>query len=229
MVSAETKLRLVSYLLERREEERERRRLEIIEAAERLYAEKGWDLLTMDQVARSARLSRTLVYVYFKDKDDLLLAIAGRGIERLAERFREAAANIERGIDKMEAMGRAYIAFGTEFPHYFDAETRFQTGHKLGQKLGEDRPSEVFCAHAADKVHNVLVETLRLGVADGSIRADIGHLDIVSVAMWAFSHGLVQIATAKGEALDARGISVAQLTEDSIRMLQYMLAARPAG
>jgi len=50
----------MSYLAERREEEKERRRLEIIEAAESLYAEKGWDAVTMDQVARQARLSRAL-------------------------------------------------------------------------------------------------------------------------------------------------------------------------
>jgi len=212
-----------TYLLERRVEEKERRRLEIIEAAERAYMEKGWDLLTMDQVARSARLSRALVYVYFKDKDDLLLAIAGRSIERLAERFREAASHAERGLEKIEAMGRAYIAYSIEFPHYFDAETRFQAG----RKLGEDRPCEVACAEAVDKVHNVLVETIRLGLADGSVRADIGDPEVVSVALWAFSHGLVQIVTAKEQALAARGIAVAQVTEESIRMLQYMLAARP--
>ena len=215
----------MSYLAERREEEKERRRLEIIEAAEGLYAARGWDVLTMDQIARAARLSRALVYVYFKDKDDLLLAIAGRGMEKLAERFREATRNVERGLDKMEAMGRAYIVFGTEFPHYFDAETRFQSGHKLG----EDRPCEADCGLAATKVHDVLVDTLRLGLADGSIRPDIGDVDIVSIATWAFSHGLVRIATAKGADLRERGVSVDQLIAESIGMIRFMLAARSPG
>lgn len=215
----------MTYLAERREEEKERRRLEIIEAAERIYAEKGWDLLTMDQVARVARLSRTLVYVYFRDKDDLMLAIAGRSLERLAARFREAAAAPKRGLDKLEAIGRAYIAFGIEFPHYFDAQTRFNAGHKLG----EDRPCEVDCVEAIDKVHTVIVETLRLGIADGSIRPEVGDVEVVSAMMWAFSHGLVQIVTAKSEDLAARGISAQQLTENSIRMIQYMLAAPAKG
>ncbi len=35
----------------------------------------GWDAMTMDQVARKARLSRALVYVYFKDKMDLMFGI----------------------------------------------------------------------------------------------------------------------------------------------------------
>jgi TetR/AcrR family transcriptional regulator len=51
----------MSYIALRREEEKERRRAEILDAAEVLYAKKGWDALTVDQVARSARLSRALV------------------------------------------------------------------------------------------------------------------------------------------------------------------------
>jgi AcrR family transcriptional regulator len=46
----------MSYISVRREEEKERRRAEILDAAEALYAKKGWDALTVDQVARSARL-----------------------------------------------------------------------------------------------------------------------------------------------------------------------------
>lgn len=65
----------MSYLTERRQEEKDRRRAEIVEAAEALYAETGWDGITMDQVARRARLSRALLYVYFEDKQDLHLAL----------------------------------------------------------------------------------------------------------------------------------------------------------
>ena len=66
----------MSYIAERRQEEKDRRRIEIVEAAEDLYRELGWDAVTMDSVAKRARLSRALVYVYFKDKRDLHFAIA---------------------------------------------------------------------------------------------------------------------------------------------------------
>ena len=48
----------MTYIAERRQEERDRRRAEIVDAADALYAEAGWDVMTMDQVARRARLSR---------------------------------------------------------------------------------------------------------------------------------------------------------------------------
>src|ERR1700724_4454263 len=95
----------MSYIAERRGEEKERRRAEILDAAEALYAKKGWDALTVDQVARSARLSRALVYVYFRDKEELLFAIGERAMRLLRDRFIEAAASHAGGIDKIAEIG----------------------------------------------------------------------------------------------------------------------------
>jgi AcrR family transcriptional regulator len=91
----------MSYIAERRQEEKERRSDEIVEAAVELYRELGWDAVTMDSVARRARLSRALVYVYFKDKQDLHFAIAARALEVLRQRFTEATARARTGIDKV--------------------------------------------------------------------------------------------------------------------------------
>jgi len=115
----------MSYLAERRGEEKERRRLEIIEAAEALYAEKGWDAVTMDQVARTARLSRALLYVYFKDKEDLLFALTSRALEELRRRFEQAVEGHTLGLDQISAMGRAYVLFQQEKPFQFDACSRY--------------------------------------------------------------------------------------------------------
>src|SRR3984893_7356585 len=110
----------MSYIAVRRGEEKERRRAEIFDAAEALYAKKGWDELTVNQVSRSARLSRALVYVYFRDKEDLLFAIGERAMRLLRDRFMAAIVVPARGIDQVDAIGRAYMDYAHEFPHYFD-------------------------------------------------------------------------------------------------------------
>ena len=70
----------MSYIAERRLEEKERRRAEIVDAAEAAGREVGLDALTMDDVARRARLSRALLYVYFQDRSDLMFGLAERAI-----------------------------------------------------------------------------------------------------------------------------------------------------
>ena len=96
----------MSYIAERRQEEKDRRRAEIVDAAEALYAETGWDAITMDQVARRARLSRALLYVYFNDKGDLHLALVERALEALCDRFEAAKQDHPSGIAEVEAIGR---------------------------------------------------------------------------------------------------------------------------
>ncbi|HEY9664016.1 MAG TPA: helix-turn-helix domain-containing protein, partial [Allocoleopsis sp.] len=80
----------MNYLTERREEEKERRRETILDAAEHVFALKGFDAATMDQVARKARVSRALVYVYFKDKTALQLGVCIRGLKILRQAFESA-------------------------------------------------------------------------------------------------------------------------------------------
>lgn len=213
----------MSYVAERREEEKERRRAEIVDAAERLYAELGWDAVTMERVAKSARLSRALIYVYFQDKSDLLLAIAERALAELRERFIAAAASQTSGLDKVQSIGRAYVLFQQEMPYRFDACSRFHAHQAAGQ------PTDDACAAAGDAVIAVIVEALMQGQADGSIRKDIGNPAQVCVMLWAFTHGLIQIGTNKTQEIARLGIEVSQLMEGSFAMLRYMLAAKPAG
>ena len=82
----------MNYIAERRLEEKERRRAEIVDAAEAAGREVGLDALTMDDVARRARLSRALLYVYFQDRSDLMFGLAERAMTMLHGRFVEARA-----------------------------------------------------------------------------------------------------------------------------------------
>jgi len=212
----------MSYIAERRVEEKERRRAEIIDAAEKLYAKKGWDAVTMDQVAKSARLSRALLYVYFRDRDELQFAIGERALKVLREKFTEAVAQHARGIDQIEAIGRAYMHYAREFPHYFDICSRFQS-HAVSATPG---PTESACAVAGDASMLVVVGAIRTGIADGSMRNDIGDPMLFAVTLWAFTHGVIQLAMAKGSELERLGVTVPHFGEYALSLLREIGAPR---
>ncbi|HEX9772259.1 MAG TPA: TetR/AcrR family transcriptional regulator [Steroidobacteraceae bacterium] len=205
----------MSYIAERRQEERDRRRGEIVDAAEAVYSEVGWDAVTMEQVARRARLSRALVYVYFKDKRDLHFALVERSLETLKLRFEAAVAGQVRGIDQCEAIGRAYVDFSRDLPHYFDACARFQA-HQT--ESGELEPNELACAEAGHRVHEVIVTSLNRGIADGSVRSDLGDPYVTSLALWAFTHGVILIAGSKGAQIEHEGIRVSAMIDHAFGM-----------
>ena len=205
----------MSYISERRQEEKDRRRAEIVDAAEALYAETGWDAITMDQVARRARLSRALLYVYFKDKNDLHMALVERALDALRDSFETAKQSHPTGIAEVEAIGRAYIAYSQEKPHYFDACARFQA-RPLGDLQAQ--PNEAACMAAGHRCHEVIVDSLNRGVADGSIRGDLGNAYVTALSLWAFSHGLIQIASTKGGQIEHEGTPVAAFIDHALAL-----------
>jgi len=149
--------------------ERERRRLEIIEAAEVLYAEKGWDAVTMDQVrthrpavARPAHTSTS------RTREDLLFALTSRALEELRRRFEQAVEGHALGLDQISAMGRAYVLFHRKNRTSSTpaAATTPITPTGPGERTGLQR--------AGDGLIAVMIGALQRGIADGSIRADIG-------------------------------------------------------
>jgi TetR/AcrR family transcriptional regulator len=205
----------MSYIAERREEEKERRRSEILAAAEKLYTKEGWDAVTMDQVARSARLSRALVYVYFRDKEDLLFAIGDRAMQLLKSRFEAAAAAPGTGLQHVEAIGRAYMGYALEFPHYFDVCSRFQS-HTMGS---EPSANETMCQRAGDQVIGTVVGVIKAGIRDGSLRKDIGDPLMLAFSLWAFTHGITQLVMAKSADLARRGIAIPDFSNYAFKLL----------
>ena len=208
----------MTYIAERRGEEKERRRAEILDAAQALYLEKGWDALTVDQVARNARLSRALVYVYFRDKEELLFAIGERAMRLLRDRFIQASAAQTSGLDQVVAIGQAYMTYAHEFPHYFDFCSRFHA-HSVAIDPGSH---EGACQAAGDEAIGSVVRAIETGLRDGSIRADVGPPVLFATSLWAFTHGIIQLAMAKGDDLQRFGIAIPQFSSYAFGLLRLL-------
>ncbi|MCH9829581.1 MAG: TetR/AcrR family transcriptional regulator [Gammaproteobacteria bacterium] len=209
-------------LEQRRHEEKERRRDAIVDAAEVVFGSKGYEQATMEQVAREARVSRALVYLYFKDKLELHLAVCTRGLQMLRERFVRAAETETRGADRVTALGREYMRFAADQPTYFAALSRFEA-HR--PDASEPDSIEALCLSAGLAVHEVTVAALQAGQADGSVRSDLGNPLLVAITLWGFVHGSLQIATTKGPAVEASGVGVQDFLETALAIAQRGIAA----
>jgi AcrR family transcriptional regulator len=213
----------MSYIAERRQEEKERRRAEILDAAEAVATEVGWDEMTMDEVARKARLSRALLYVYFKDKTDLMFGIGERATQTLLERFQAAVASHARGLEQMQAIGRAYVAFAHEFPVYMQVLAHCEL---VPPGPGEPQGNEGACARCSIEVQQLMVSTLERGLADGSIRGDIKELHVVAMVLKGFMHGVIQMSTTKANMLAQAGIDVRSLLQTALLLCTAALGTK---
>lgn len=210
----------MSELTDRRLEEKERRRVEILDAAEAVALVVGVEALTMELVARKARLSRALLYVYFHDKSALLLALCVRALEALHARFESAAAGHALGMAQVEACGRAYVAFAEEFPARFEALAHVEAQHPGGDL---DPAYEHFLA-AGDRTHGAICAAIERGMQDGSIRKEAGPPSLIGLTLWGLMHGLIQLSITKSASLAREGVGREQLIGQGFRLATAALA-----
>ena len=92
----------------------------LVEAAAALAAEKGIAALSLREAARRAGVSQAAPYHYFSDKSALLAAVATEGF-RLFDESQAAAYNQAPPdpVERLQALGAAYVRFALEKPHYF--------------------------------------------------------------------------------------------------------------
>lgn len=63
----------------------------ILQEAERLFSEKGFDATSVSSVAQAAGVNKALVYYYFENKDDLLASLFARMVDEVRTRTGPAA------------------------------------------------------------------------------------------------------------------------------------------
>lgn len=180
---------------ERREREKEKRRNDIIDAAENIFFSKGYDLATMDDVAEEAELSKGTLYLYFSSKEDLYMGITRRGLEILQRMFLKAVESHERGLDQIRAIGDAYCEFAEKHSNYFRSMVYFHSNIMENVADGSFAEPE---AQEGIKVLQTCTQALSQGIADGSIRPDIDPMK-VAIILWGQTTGILQLAMSLGK------------------------------
>ena len=145
-----------------------------------------------------------------------MFGLAERAMQMLHGRFVEAAERNRTGLDQVGAMGRAYVAFSQEFPVLFDALARCEL---QSPDPAECSPTEQACVLGGDRLHATLVSSIEAGIRDGSIRGDVGSPLLMSVTLWGFMHGIIQLTTTKAHALAHHGVTPKALIDFAIDMI----------
>jgi len=182
-------------IAERKEREKEQRRNDILDAAEKVFFSKGIDTATMDEVAETAELSKGTLYLYFKSKEDLCMGINIRGLLILQDLFQQALRREQVGLEKVRAIGEAYFRFFQQHADYFNVMVRFE-GNKLD--LSDEESMAFQCHLQGEAVLNCVAQAIRSGIEDGSIRKDLDPMK-TAYLLWAQSTGVIQIVAVDGE------------------------------
>ena len=93
----------------------------ILNAAGKIFSKKGYDSVTMREIAKEAGCSHTTIYLYFKDKEQLLYQLSMPTLNALHQQLQQIASiNTLTGEDKLKEMSRKYILFGLNNRNMYD-------------------------------------------------------------------------------------------------------------
>jgi AcrR family transcriptional regulator len=172
---------------ERRARERAQRRQEILDAARRVFFDRGFHDPTMDDVAANAEVSKGTIYLYFASKEELLALLLLEGLDLLLDEMETAHA--VAGLTPEEAicaLAQAYLHFSQANPSYFRLIMAFDRGRfegAISRKLYEQ------VLNRSLRGLDLLARTIEGGAQKGAFAVDNAWRAAGSV--WAAVNGVL--------------------------------------
>jgi TetR/AcrR family transcriptional regulator len=200
-------------ITDRRQREKERRRAEILDAAERLFFSRSYEDVSMDDIARGVELNKATLYLYFKNKEALYATIVLRGIRILGEKFMDCMGKQAPGIVKVALMGQAYYRFSEEYPDYL------RLIHFYGsERFSRENPYTAEIGKGYGVSRSILQDAVREGIEDGTIRADLDPF-LTSMYLMISFMGNLSLENRWKLVIEAEGFSNEQFASEFFRFI----------
>ena len=174
-------------ITERKEREKESRKESIIDAAQKVFFEKGLLLSTMDEIAETAELAKGTLYLYYHSKEDLYLAVMMRGLQIMRTMFVEVIAHGHSVVRTMVELTAAYTTFYHQNKNYFRMFHFFNTP-QFHKQVSEEMMQT--CDAFNQQLWGMVVDVMRTGMEEQTFRKDLNPLE-VALIMWSNSTTLL--------------------------------------
>lgn len=188
----------------------------ILAAAEQLFQKKGIERTTMDDIAKASEYSKATLYVYFKNKEEIVSAMTLNSMTLLENQLRDA---IYEGLgikEKFFSICKKLTLFYEEHPIEF-----VMLLEKIQVNIDTaDTPSvmkEIF--FMGEKINELIKDLILSGMEEGVIRKDIEPIETL-LMLWASITGVILLANKKEEYMtDFLRLSKEKFLESSFKTI----------
>jgi AcrR family transcriptional regulator len=210
-------------LKEYKEKEREQRSGFIVDAAEKLFFARGYDAVSMDDIAAEVGLSKAALYRYFENKEALYFAVGLRGTRILAAMQKEAMDNAPTNIGKVTAYRDISDRFATDYPDYLKCCYFMMSGRFDPASIMANRDVQEM-GLILGEMYTRFRNAIAAGIGDGSIRSDVEPEEI-AVLLTMISDGINNMRPDLLMILASRGIDKEKFSRDVKRLVTAMITS----
>lgn len=162
-------------------------RREIIDVSKELLLKDGFAKLSMRKIAKKAGVTATSIYLYFKNKDELLLALVEESIERLTAALKEALDPAAGPVEQLEKLADAYVQYAFENPQ------EYEIIYMVRPEEMPKYPREKF-QHVRE-IYELIASIIRSGNEQHVL--DVDDPMISAYTIWAQLHGVVSVVLSR--------------------------------
>lgn len=175
---------------ERKEREREQRRLQILSAGEKLFLEKGYSSVTMDEVAKTCELSKGTLYIYFKSKEELFYTIKLKGMSILIDMFDDGLKSKSTVLLKLIAIGQTYLDFYYQHTNYFKIINYLGDHYDSEKEEVKELKRQFFIM--GNEPWNKIVKIIEQGIKEKIFKKGFNPLEF-AITLWSSTNGIIRI------------------------------------
>ncbi len=195
-------------VVEKRAKHKEEFRREILDSARELFINDGYEKFSMRKLAEKIQYSPTTIYLYFKSKDDLLLAICEEFFEHFFAELNRIRAVSQDSIKTLRQAFLYLMEFGLKNPNqykviFFSKSSVYGTHEEFVQRESMAR-----------NVYFAFKEMVRNCVKAGRFREQ--DEDTIAQALAIASHGLVTMTLSRPDSLNQKMDTVARTMVDAL-------------
>ena len=202
-------------IAERKERERIRRRIDIIDAAEKVFFGKGFESSTMEDVAGEAELSKGTLYLYFKSKEDLQFAIFMRGSDILMKMMEDNLSDRSNGYERLLELADAFIRFSREYIDYFTLFMYYESSRMEALNIDQEQ-LQVYLREQSPLA--LVTQQVIRGIQDGSLRNDLSA-EVFSATLWSQMLGVLIVLNNKADLYEIFNLRADEILQTHLELV----------
>jgi len=162
-------------------------REEILEVSKEILIEDGFSKMSMRKIAKRADITATSIYLHFKNKDDLLLALIEESIENLKKALMDVIDPSKDLIRQLEDLAETYIDYALKHPE------EYQVIYMVRPEEMPKYPKEKF--KNIRSTYELLADIISNGKKNELIEVESSLIS--AYTLWAQLHGVVSVILSK--------------------------------
>lgn len=170
---------------ERKERDKKEMMESILSAAMKLFLAQGYKNVTIRKIADEIEYSPATIYLYFKDKDEILFTLQMMAFEKFYNAL-ASVKNIEDPVERLSASGKTYIEFALANPEYYDLMFIMEQpiiSLPTNKKIEFDS-------------YGLLKQNVKECIEKGFMKSN--NPEATAFSLWSFVHGVASLVIKRG-------------------------------